>query len=90
MTPEAAQFFLNLAFAQQDLDWMHQLAVKNQEGELTDRELQELNDYRQIGLELDLLRDKARRAIKRSSSCLVTPANADDFGFHPMPPDDYR
>ena len=31
---DAAQFFLNLAFDQHDLDRMHELALKNQEGAL--------------------------------------------------------
>jgi hypothetical protein len=64
MSVEAARFFLKLAFDQQDLDRMQTLAAKNQEGELTAEEQEELNNYRQIGLELDLLHAKARRAIK--------------------------
>jgi len=63
MSPEAASFFLKLTFDQQDLDRMHELAVKNQAGNLTIDEQKELNAYRQIGLELDLLRAKARRAL---------------------------
>jgi hypothetical protein len=35
MSSEAACFFLKLAFDQQDLDRMHELAVKNQAGRLT-------------------------------------------------------
>jgi hypothetical protein len=65
MVPEAARFFLKLAFDQQDLDRMHELTVKNQSGELSVDELDELKHYRQIGLELDLLRAKALGAIKQ-------------------------
>jgi hypothetical protein len=64
MPPEAARYFLNLAFDQQDLDRMHALAVKNQDGELTGEERDQLTAYRQIGLELDLLRAKARLAVQ--------------------------
>jgi uncharacterized protein YnzC (UPF0291/DUF896 family) len=67
MSPEAARFFLNLAFDQRDLDRMHELTVKNQDGMLTAEEAEELKNYRQIGLELDLLRAKARCAIKQST-----------------------
>jgi hypothetical protein len=63
MAPEAARFFLELEFDQQDLDRMHELTVKNQEGELAASEIEELQNYRQIGLELDFLRAKARNAI---------------------------
>jgi hypothetical protein len=66
MSPEAARFFLKLAFAPQDLDRMHTLTVRNQAGELTAAELEELKAYRQIGLEIDLLRAKARCALKNS------------------------
>jgi hypothetical protein len=65
MTPEAARFFLKLAFDQKDLDRMHDLTVRNQEGEISAEELEELKSYRQIGLELDLLRAKASAAINR-------------------------
>ena len=61
--PEAANFFLSLAFEQQDLDRMHDLAVKNQQGTLAPEEQQALHNYRQVGLQLDLLRSKARQAI---------------------------
>jgi uncharacterized protein YnzC (UPF0291/DUF896 family) len=64
LTPEAARFFLGLAFDQRDLDRMHTLAVKNQAGELTPAERDELKNYRQVGLELDLLRAKARHALR--------------------------
>jgi uncharacterized protein YnzC (UPF0291/DUF896 family) len=65
MPPEAARFFLHLAFDQQDLDRMHELTVKNQERGLTPEEQDELRTYRQVGLQLDLLRAKARLSLKR-------------------------
>ena len=65
LPPEAARFFLNLAFDQDDLDQMHDLAIKNQEGSLAPDEQEALRNYRQIGLQLDLLRSKARQAIQQ-------------------------
>ncbi len=66
MVPEAARFFLDLAFDHQDLDRMHELAVKNQAGKLTPDEQEELQNYRQVGLQVDLLRAKARLALRQS------------------------
>jgi hypothetical protein len=63
MSPEAARYFLKLAFDQQDLDRMHELTDKNQAGDLSADERDELNAYRRIGLELDLLQAKASRAV---------------------------
>jgi hypothetical protein len=60
---EAAMYFLNLAFEAGDLDRIHELAVKNQDGTLTADEVEALRNYRQVGLQLDLLRSKARLAI---------------------------
>jgi uncharacterized protein YnzC (UPF0291/DUF896 family) len=73
MSPDTARFFLNLAFDQQDLDRMHALAVKNQAGELSAEEQEELKNYRQVGLELDLLRAKAQRAIKHPRTVIEPP-----------------
>jgi hypothetical protein len=64
LPPEAARFFLNLAFDRDDLDQMHALAIKNAEGSLAPDEQEALRNYRQIGLQLDLLRSKARQAIQ--------------------------
>ena len=62
MSPEAARYFLKLAFDKEDIERMHELTVKNQAGGLSTGEAEELKNYRQIGLELDLLHAKARRA----------------------------
>lgn len=65
MPLEVAQYFLQLTYDQKDLDRMHELAVKNQEGILTPQEQAELQNYRQVGLEFDLLRAKAWLSLKR-------------------------
>jgi hypothetical protein len=61
---EAARYFLSLSFDQADLDRMHELAVRNQSGELTTDEAETLRNFRQVGLQLDLLRSKARLALQ--------------------------
>jgi hypothetical protein len=68
LTPEAARFFLQLTFDPQDLQRMHELTVKNQDEALTPAEQEELRDYRQIGLQVDLLRAKARLTLEQSAN----------------------
>lgn len=63
---DAARFFLNLEFEAEDLQRMHELAVKGQAGELTADEAEVLRNYRQIGLQIDVLRSKARLAMRDS------------------------
>jgi hypothetical protein len=67
MPTEAAQYFLNLAFDQADLDQIHDLATRNQAGELTAQESEALRNFRQVGLQLDLLRSKARLALRNAN-----------------------
>ncbi len=62
---EVANFFLNLSFESHDLVRMHELAVKNQQGDLSPDELDELHNYRQVGLKIDSLRAKARQTFTR-------------------------
>ena len=68
LPPEAARFFLNLAFDPADLDHMHNLAVRNQAGELSTDELESLRNFRQVGLQLDLLRSKARLTLNGAAT----------------------
>jgi hypothetical protein len=65
LTPEAAEGLLRIKFEQRDLDRMHELAVKNQDGELTPREREEMENYRHVGFLLDLMHSKARLALKK-------------------------
>jgi hypothetical protein len=65
LSPDAARSILNLSFEQADLDRMHELAVKGQEGELTEEEQAQVAEYRQVGLLLDLLKSKARLSLKK-------------------------
>jgi len=66
LPPEVARFFLDLRFDESDLDRMHELAVKNQEGTLSAGEEAQLRAYRRVGLQLDLLQAKARLSLQHS------------------------
>ena len=59
MSPAATRGILEVQFSQPDLDRMHELAIKNQRGELAPREADELDSYCRIGLLLDLMKSKA-------------------------------
>jgi hypothetical protein len=65
MPLEAAKAVLLLKFGPEDLARMHELAVKNQNGELTPVEQSEIASYRHVGPFLDLMHSKARLSIKR-------------------------
>ena len=67
LTPEAARFFLGLSFDEHDRNRMHELAVKNQDGELSSAEEAELRDYRRVGMQLDILRARAQLSLQSSS-----------------------
>ena len=70
LTPEAAESLLRIKFEQHDLDRMHELAVKNQDGVLTRREKREMENYRRVGFLLDLMHSKARLALKKQRPVL--------------------
>jgi hypothetical protein len=66
---------LSPAFAREVLKWeprpqdqarLHELTRKNQRGELTAEEQSELDSFLRVGRFLDLLRSRARLALKKS------------------------
>jgi hypothetical protein len=61
----AARAFLRMGFGQYDRDRMHELAIKNQAGELTEAEQRELESYLRVGRVVDLLRAKARLSLAK-------------------------
>ncbi len=65
LSSETAEGFLRIKFEQRDLDRMHELAEKNQDGLLTPQEQTEMANYRNVGFLLDLMHSKARRAIQK-------------------------
>ena len=71
MTPlaeESARALLLLEFSKKDRERMHLLSKKAQEGSLLPDQQDEIGRYRRIGYFLDLLRSKARKALKNSKS----------------------
>jgi len=65
VTPAAAEGWLGIKFEQRELDRMHELAVRNQDGLLTPRERTEMENYRSVGFLLDLMHSKARLILKK-------------------------
>jgi hypothetical protein len=64
---EQAKALLRLKFEQSDLDRMHELAVRNQDDELTPAEKEELQDYLRISAFLDLMHAKARYSLRKKN-----------------------
>lgn len=68
LTPAIADYLLHMGFAEEDRVRMHELAVKNQEGNLTPEEREELENFVSIGDLLALLKAKVRAALKKASA----------------------
>jgi uncharacterized protein YnzC (UPF0291/DUF896 family) len=65
LTVDAAECLLRIRFDRSDLDRMHELATKNQEGLLTKSEQAEMENYRHVSFLWDLMHSKARRSLKK-------------------------
>jgi hypothetical protein len=61
---EMARYLLNLGFNARDKERMHELAIRNQDGDLSDDERDELFAYAKTGSVLSILKSKARRVLK--------------------------
>ena len=68
LNPEAARSILQLSFAENDRNRMHELALKGQEGKLTPDEAAQLDNYRRIGRLLELMQSKARLSLRNSGA----------------------
>jgi hypothetical protein len=64
MSKAAARRIQNLKFPAQDRERMHDLAQRNQRGELSDEEEYELDHYCRVGTLLSILKVRARRLLK--------------------------
>jgi hypothetical protein len=67
LTAAAAESLLRIRFDQSDLDRMHELVTKNQEGRLTKSEQGEMENYRRVSFLLDLMHSKARRSLLKGA-----------------------
>jgi uncharacterized protein YnzC (UPF0291/DUF896 family) len=65
LSPAAAEGWLAVRFDKQQLDRMHELVTKNQDGKLATKEKHELDNYRRVGFLLDLMHSKARLSLKK-------------------------
>ena len=63
LSPAVARALLKLRFSERDLDQMNELARKNQEGVLNERERRELESYVKVGDVLSLLHLKAHKSL---------------------------
>jgi len=66
LTPSVARHLLKLDFDEPDRLRMQELASRNTEGEITRKELKELDEYVRAGMVLSILQSKARKLLKRS------------------------
>jgi hypothetical protein len=64
LPPDRARHLLALGFSERDKARMHDLAVRNQAGALSDAEKEELLGYAKAGCLLGILHSKARRALQ--------------------------
>ncbi|MBL8799625.1 MAG: hypothetical protein JNM56_37430 [Planctomycetia bacterium] len=65
LAPRLAQYILSLNFSATDQQRMQELADRNQDGLLTEREQTELQSYVKAGHLLALLQSKARKSLKK-------------------------
>jgi uncharacterized protein YnzC (UPF0291/DUF896 family) len=61
----AAEGWLAVRFDKDQLERMHELVTKNQDGKLSAKEKRELENYRRVGFLLDLMHSKARQSLKK-------------------------
>jgi len=66
LTPSVARHLLKLDFDESDQRRMHELTNRNKDGEITSKELKELDEYVRAGTLLSILQLKARRLLKQS------------------------
>ena len=62
-----ARYLLNLRFSEMDKAHMHDLAVRNQNDELSPEERQELLAYAKAGMVISILKANARRTLGTKS-----------------------
>lgn len=62
---DEAHALLRMGLEQEDLDRLHLLATKNQDGELTPAESADLECYLRLSSLFDLMHAKARRSLKK-------------------------
>jgi len=67
LEPAAARSFLKLRFTEKQKNRMHELAEKNNQEVLGEKEQAELESYLRVGSFLNLMKAKARNSLKEGS-----------------------
>jgi hypothetical protein len=67
LPPPMARYLLTVGFSDADKERMHFLAVRNQDGDLTAAEKEELFAYAKAGTLLSILKSRARRTLRARS-----------------------
>lgn len=62
--PESARYLLSFAFGPSDMERMHCLAERSQDGALTKEEREELESYIHVSNLLAIMQSKARQFLK--------------------------
>jgi hypothetical protein len=60
---DVARYFLDLHFSERDKARMHDLVVRNQEGDLSEAEKEELLSFGRVGDMLAILKSRARKTL---------------------------
>jgi hypothetical protein len=72
LSQSVARKILAITFMETDQERMEELAQRNQRGQLTAQEREELANYVKVGDLLAILHSKARRALKRHKTSART------------------
>jgi len=67
LSADAARSILRITFTEDDKKRMHELALKAQEGNLSESERVEIDNYCRVGRLLDLMHSKARLSLKKAA-----------------------
>jgi hypothetical protein len=70
---EMARYLLNRGFNARDKERMHELSIRNQDGDLSDEEKEELFAYAKTGSVLSILKSKARRVLQIKPKKRIAP-----------------
>jgi hypothetical protein len=72
LSSEAARALLQLRLDHADLERLHELVTKNQDGALTPAKRSDLESYLRVSSFLDLMHAKARRSLRRPETASLT------------------
>src|SRR4051812_36515020 len=67
LTPTLARHLLRLEFSPEEKARMHDLATRNQSGEISPSDLRELDSYVRVGTLLSILQSRARKLLKKTA-----------------------